>query len=315
MMRARARLRWAGAVLLGIGLAVTSGQRGGADDEHAPPAAAPEAAHAAADADVATLRRFGVTLATAGPDVIDPGLELPGEIRPDATRTAHVAAPFAGTVRSVRVRAGDRVGSGDVLAVIESRSLAAYELRAPFAGIVVSQLVTAGETADSASPAFLVADLRTVWAEISVYQKHLAQVRPGQRVRITAGYDVAATEATISYVTPVLDETTRTATARAVLANDDGRWRPGMFVSASVLDPVQVAVAVPASALQRIAGETVVFVAADGRFRTRAVQVGRTSPTTAEITAGLAAGERCAAANSYLVKAELEKSAAGEDGH
>ncbi len=264
---------------------------------------------AAPTARVAVLERFGVTLATAGPGTVDPGLELPGEIRPDATRTAHVAARFAGVARSVRARVGEAVRRGDVLAVVGSQTLAPYELRAPFDGVIVNSLLVTGEMADPATAAFVVADLGTVWAEISVYQKHLAHVRPGQRVRITAGYGVADAEGTVSYVSPILDETTRTATARAVLSNPDGRWRPGMFVTAYVLDPAEVAVAVPTTALQRRGDETVVFVVDGDVFRPRPITLGRVGLTIAEITTGLAPGERFAATGSFLVKAELGKSA------
>ena len=269
----------------------------------------------APSARVATLERFGVTLATVGPGIVDPGLELPGEIRPDATRTAHVAARFAGVVRAVHARAGETVRTGDVLAVVESQSLAPYELRAPFDGVVVNALSTPGEIADPATAAFVVADLSTVWAEISVYQKHLGHVRPGQRVRIAAGYDVADAEGTVSYVSPTLDETTRTATARAALPNPDGRWRPGMFVTAYVLDPLEVAIAVPTSALQRSGDDTVVFVVDGNVFRPQPVTLGRVGLTTAEVTAGLAPGARIAAAGSFLVKAELGKGADAGHAH
>src|SRR5262245_20524793 len=239
------------AILFAIGLASAGGA---ADDHH------DHEDEGAATARVSVLQQFGVTLATAAPGIVDPGLELPGEIRPDATRTAHVAARFPGVARAVRARTGDTVRKGDVLAIIESQTLAPYELRAPFDGTVVDSLLVMGETADPATPAFVIADLDVVWAEISVYQKHLEQVRPGQRVRVTAGYNVAEAEGSVSYVSPVLDETTRTATARAVLSNTDRRWRPGMFVTAYVLDPAEAAVAVPTTALQREGDATVVYV-------------------------------------------------------
>jgi cobalt-zinc-cadmium efflux system membrane fusion protein len=264
---------------------------------------------------VAVLEQFGVTLATAGPGIVDPGLELPGEIRPDATRTAHVAARFPGVARAVRARLGEVVRQGDVLAVVESQTLAPYELRAPFDGTIVESLLVLGETADPATPAFVVADLEVVWAEISVYQKHLAEVRPGQRVRITAGYGVADAEGSVSYVSSILDETTRTATARAVLPNADRRWRPGMFVTANVLDPAEVAVAVPTTALQREGDQTIVFVVEGDSFRPRQVTLGRVGLTTAEITAGLQPGERFASTGSYLVKAELGKGGGHEHAH
>jgi cobalt-zinc-cadmium efflux system membrane fusion protein len=134
-------------------------------------------------------------------------------------------------------------------------------------------------------------------------------------VRITAGYGVADAEGAVSYVSPILDETTRTATARTVLPNPDGRWRPGMFVTAHVLDPIEAAIAVPTTALQREGEDRIIFVVDGDVFRPRRVTLGRTGLTTAEITAGLQPGERFAATGSYLVKAELGKGAGHEHVH
>jgi cobalt-zinc-cadmium efflux system membrane fusion protein len=51
---------------------------------------------------VEDFARFGVRIATAGPGLVDSGVELPGEVRPNAERTAHIAAQFPGRVREVR---------------------------------------------------------------------------------------------------------------------------------------------------------------------------------------------------------------------
>ena len=61
------------------------------------------------------------------------------------------------------------------------------------------------------------------------------------------------------------------------------------------------------------AGDTVVFVVEGDRFVPRRVTLGRTGKTRAEITSGLASGDRFADAGSFLVKAELGKGAAGHD--
>jgi cobalt-zinc-cadmium efflux system membrane fusion protein len=263
---------------------------------------------------VADFERIGVVIATAGPGIVDAAIELPGEVRPNADRTAHLAPRFAGSVRDVRVEIGARVRAGDVLAVIESDTLARYEMRAPFDAVVVDKHIATGEAVDRNTAAFIVADLSIVWVEISVYAGDLDIVRPGRPVRITgaAAPDMPAADAVISYLSPIVDQQTRTAEARAVIANPDGVWRPGLFVTAHVADPHPAAVAIPRAALQQYEGRPVVFVARGDVFEPRRVRLGRVGQTTAEVRAGLVPGERYAAAHTFRIKAELERGEADE---
>lgn len=275
-------------------------EHGGDDD--APPALSVE-----------TLTRFGVTLATAAPGNVDSGVELPAEVRANGDRVAHLAPRYAGVLREVRARVGETVRAGATVAVVESATLAPYAVQAPFDGVVIDRDAVLGESVTPERAILVIADLSTVWVEIAIYQKDLALVRPGQAVTISPGYGLADERGTIAYVSPVLDQASRTATARVVLPNADGRWRPGSFVNAVVEDPAAAAVLVPRAALQRHDGASVVFVDADGTFQPRPVVVGRLGRSTAEILSGLRAGERVAASNSFLVKAELEKGAGGHD--
>jgi cobalt-zinc-cadmium efflux system membrane fusion protein len=261
---------------------------------------------------VADFERFGVRFASAGPGMVDTGVELPGEVRPNPERTAHLAPQFRGRVREVKAQLGDAVRAGQVLATIESDNLTPFPLSAPFDGVIVDRHVVAGEVAGPERPIFVVADLSTVWVEINVYQRDLAAVRPGERVRIEAGAGVGDGEGSVSYVSPVLDQATRTAIARVVLANPDGRWRPGLFVTARILDPQPAPVVVPRTALQRIDGQPVVFGVHGDEVEPRPVRIGRQGRHLAEIVTGLAAGERYATDGTFLLKAELT---AGGDAH
>jgi cobalt-zinc-cadmium efflux system membrane fusion protein len=277
------------------------------------PADEDEHAHDEAAFAVADFERFGVRLATAGPGDVDVGVELPAEVRPNADRLAHLAARFPGIVRQVRPRVGDRVRAGDVLAVVESESLSTFELRAAFDGVVVDKHIVPGEAVTRERPAFVLADLSTVWVDVAVYQTALPLVRVGRPVVVTASDGTRTATATVSYVAPLVDQATRTTSARVELPNEDGAWRPGLFVTATVFDPVPAAVVVPRRALQTFEGTTVLFVVAGERFAPRPVSVGRVGRTTAEITAGLAAGERFADERAFLVKAELAKDTAGHE--
>ena len=85
------------------------------------------------------------------------------------------------------------------------------------------------------SEAYVVADLRSVWVDLRVYQKDLPLVRPGQPVVIAAGHGIPDAQGTIAYVGPLVGEQTRTALARVVLPNPNGHWRPGLFVTGNVV--------------------------------------------------------------------------------
>jgi len=118
----------------------------------------------------------------------------------------------------------------------------------------------------------------------------------------------------VSFVDPVLGETTRMATARITLPNRDGRLRPGMLASVDLIGPqAQVPVAVATEAIQTIHEHSVVFVRTQAGFEARDVVPGRSDGRRTEIVRGLAAGTTHAAGGSFLLKADLGKSAAGHD--
>lgn len=252
------------------------------------------------------LTRFGVTLATAGPGSVDSGIELLGEVHPNGDRVAHIVPRYPGVVREVLKSVGDRVAAGDVLMRIESNEgLSIYATRARLAGTVIARDIAVGEAVDRDKQAFVIADLSSVWIDLAVYQKDLTAVRIGQRASISAGAEGPAAEGAISYVTPVVDEPTRTSVARVVLSNTNGAWRPGTFVTAHLIDPVAAEVTVPRSALHTLEGRAVVFAESNDGFEAREVRVGRQGEDRAEIVAGLESGVRVAAENSFLLKAEL----------
>lgn len=207
----------------------------------------------------------------------------------------------------------------DELAAIDQQSdeqFAFHELRAPFAGAVIARHITTGEVVTTESDVFQIADLSDVWVNLTVYQKDLTTVRSGQAVRIVTGHNIAEATASVAYVSPVVDEATRTAIARVVLPNDDRRWRPGLFVTGHVrTENVDVALLVPQAALQMVEDEPCVFVVTDAGFEPRHVKLGRANSTHVEIVAGLRPGERYVAEGAFALKAELGKESFGGEGH
>jgi len=257
----------------------------------------------------AKLAAGGAILSAAGSAELSETLQLNGMLRANQESVVQVTPRFPGVVRDIRKRIGDAVVKGDQLASIESnQSLTTYDLTAPISGTIIERQISLGEYASEQKPAFVVADLSTIWVELSVYRHDFKRVRIGNEVLIDPDDGGGDVKATISYVSPVGASDTQTALARAVLANPEGRLRPGLFVTARlVLAKRNASVAVRAGAIQTIENKTVVFVREGDKIEARPVLIGESDAQHAEVKSGLSEGERYVAENSFVVKAEMYK--------
>jgi RND family efflux transporter, MFP subunit len=257
----------------------------------------------------------GIRLREAGPARIRQTLTVYGAIAPDAYRTQQVRARYPGLVREVTREPGQAVSQGDLLLSIESSdSLASYAVRSPITGTVLERHVNPGEAVDASRVLMVVSDLKTVWAQFQVFARDLGRVRGGMPVAIHGVYGDVEGRARLDYVAPAGEVDSQSVVARATLPNRDGRWVPGQFVTgAVVVAEVDAPVAVVPQALQQLDGKPVVFVRTDEGFRPSPVEIGLRDARAVEIKAGLIAGVRYAADNSYLIKADLLKAEGGED--
>ncbi len=264
----------------------------------------------------AKIQAAGIELAKASAGVLRDSLLLNGIVQPNQESLVQVTPRFPGIVRDVRKRIGDVVQKGDVLALIESnQSLTQYELKAALAGTVIDRQTTLGEYVSEQKPAFVIADLSTVWVDFSVYRRDLKRVSIGDQVLIDPADGGETIEAKVSYLSPVGSSDTQSAIARAVVANSGQRLRPGLFITGRLtLSAKKVGVAVKSSALQTVENRTVVFVRNGEKFDARDVEVGERDPHLVEITFGVLEGDVYAAQNSFIVKAEMSKGA-GSDEH
>jgi membrane fusion protein, heavy metal efflux system len=267
---------------------------------------------AMSDAKVAAAE---IELAKAAPAVLHDSLLLNGMVQANRELLVQVTPRFPGVVREVRKRIGDRVEKGDILAIVESnQSLTPYELKAALAGTIIDRQTTLGEYVSEQKPAFVIADLSTVWVDFSVYWRDLGRVRVGEQILIDPADGGPKIEAKISYVSPVGSSETQSALVRAVVPNAEQRLRPGLFATGRLtLSAKKVAVAVKSSALQTLENRTVVFVRDGEKFEARDVEIGERDPDFVEVTFGVLEGDLYAAQNSFIVKAELAKGGAEDN--
>lgn len=261
------------------------------------------------------IRDSRITVETAGPTTLRTKLRVTGQIVANEDRMAHLIPRFPGIVKEARKRLGDRVENGEVLAVIQSNeSLQAYELRAQLAGTVIKKHVSPGEFVGEGEDVYVVADLSTVWVDLNVYRQDFARIKVGQRVVLDIGEGLPKAESKIAYLSPFGASNTQTMLARVELPNPTGDWRPGLFATAEVIvEEATVPVAVKASALQTFRDWNVVFIRVENLFEVRPAELGRRDGEWVEVLSGIAAGQRYAAENSFILKAELGKAGATHD--
>lgn len=192
-------------------------------------------------------------------------------------------------------------------------NVARYELRASAGGHVVEKHITPGEKISDEESVYTIANLDTVWLNISVYTEYVGLIREGQSVVIRAGERTAT--GVVDYVSAVVSEGTRTVAARVVVDNVDRSWKPGEFVMARVeTSEDRAARVVPLEAVQTFEGRDVVFVQHEEGIEPVPVMLGRRNDVTVELLGEEPPlGTPVVVRNSFLIKAELGKSAAGHD--
>jgi cobalt-zinc-cadmium efflux system membrane fusion protein len=221
-----------------------------------------------------------------------------------------VAARTAATEASIALRLAQQqlsaTGSG-------GGALNRIAVRSPIAGQVIARSATLGQAVAADAELFRVANLSKVTVATSLVPTDAGRVKPGARVEVTA--PGRRQEGRVSFVSPILDETTRLVPVIATLDNAGSTWRIGETVNVSILVPASGyrTVAVPSAAVQMIEDKSFVFVRTATGFRATPVTLGRTNGGRVTVTSGLTGSERIASTNSFTLKAELGKGAGGDE--
>ncbi|WP_267382078.1 MULTISPECIES: efflux RND transporter periplasmic adaptor subunit [unclassified Sphingomonas] len=221
-----------------------------------------------------------------------------------------VAARTAATEAGIALRLAQQqlsaTGSG-------GGALNRIAVRSPIGGQVIARSATLGQTVAADAELFRVANLSKVTVTTSLVPNDAGRVKPGARVEVTA--PGRRQEGRVTFVSPVLDETTRLVPVIATLDNAGSTWRVGETVNVSILVPSggDRTVAVPSAAVQMIEDKSFVFVRTPTGFRAMPVTLGRTNGGQVVVTSGLTGSERIASTNSFTLKAELGKSAAKDE--
>ena len=199
------------------------------------------------------------------------------------------------TVHSLKASLQDRRASYD----LAQKKLADAVIKAPVAGSISERLVQPGEFIRENTPVATIVQVSPLTLKTAIQEKHASLIKPGQVIE----FDVEAFvnrkfKGTIAYVSPAVDQTTRTFAVEALVDNGDRQLKPGFFTKGVVLTHVDAQVlAVPDEAISTLAGVSTVYIIENGKARQQQISLGARQNKLVEVTSGLKGDEQLATTN------------------
>ena len=254
--------------------------------------------------------KVGIETAVATQKVLRQTITSYGTLSTGAEQLSHMRARFSGLITAVNASIGDMVRRGDLLAEVESNeSLKTYKVKAPISGTVVQRHANTGEVTKD-QVLFSIANFDTLWAEFRIYPAQREKVSAGKRVEITSGDRLI--EGEISHIIPALDKPYQLA--RVKIDNRQLGLSPGLLVEGRVVfGDLAVPLAIEKGGIQNVGSQAGVFIQEGDSYQFTPLRLGRSDDRYVEVLGGLQNGQRYVNRNSYLIKADIEKSEAEHD--
>lgn len=256
---------------------------------------------------------FGIETAIAGPATLQQSLNVVGSITANNEYSRDITARFDGLVQSVEASIGDFVNQGDKLLTIESnQSLISYTIAAPISGVITQRNINPGEQSDGQT-LLTIMDTSTVWADLSIFPGDRSQVKIGAPVTIFSPVNEEPVQGTIDRFNITVG-INQTIIARVAIENGNGLFSPGTFVKGKIkTGEIPVPLAVKRTGLQPFRDFTVVYAKIGNDYEVRMLELGRQDKQWIEVLGGLNPGTEYVSENSYILKADIEKSGASHD--
>jgi membrane fusion protein (multidrug efflux system) len=176
-------------------------------------------------------------------------------------------------------------------------------IRAPFSGRVGLRRVSVGTLISPGDVITTLDDTSVIKLDFSVPENFVATLREGLSVRATApAYPGRTFTGQVASIDSRVDMNTRSVTVRALLTNEDGALKPGMFLNVALAKDERETVVIPEEALTPEAEKQFVFVVVDGKSLRREVRIGGRRPGSVEVLAGLNPGDQVVVEGTQKVR-------------
>jgi RND family efflux transporter MFP subunit len=182
-------------------------------------------------------------------------------------------------------------------------------VRAPLSGNIIESPIVRGDQIAEGASLFKIADLSLLWAHVHIFEKDLSRIKQGMSALVKVqAYPDQAFEGTLTLMSDVIDEKSRTVIGRVQVLNSRGLLKPGMYAEVELtLSSSAKALLVPEAAVQDLEGRKVIFIpAGDFSFRYQEVDVGQKINGWVEVEKGLSPGDSYVR-DGFLLKSEYLK--------
>jgi cobalt-zinc-cadmium efflux system membrane fusion protein len=240
-------------------------------------------------------------------------IKVYGKLVLPANAKRQITARFEGEIKQVHVGLGDVVKQGQLLLTIESNeSLQSYPIKAPIAGVISQQPANTGEQT-GARNLLEITQANKLLAELAVFPMDVASVKQAAPVSLMVnGQEATLTSAISGKRLPIRDDQARLFLAE--VDNTNGQLSEGTFVSALIeVETFDVPLAVKRVGLQSFRDFTVVYAKVGEQYEVRMLELGREAGEWVEVLGGINVGTEYVTNNSYIIKADIEKSGASHD--
>ncbi len=187
-------------------------------------------------------------------------------------------------------------------------------IASPASGIILEKMVNEGQSIGMGMELYKLADLSRVWVVAYVYQRDLPLLSTGSRAEVEMDYaGRKPIPGRVTFISPVLDEASRTAEIRVEVANTPAMdLKPEMFATVHFQGAVhQGVIAVPDQAIIRSGRRNLAVIALGaGYFQPREVTLGTSADGYVEILSGIEEGDDLVVSSQFLIDSESNLRAA-----
>jgi multidrug efflux pump subunit AcrA (membrane-fusion protein) len=198
-------------------------------------------------------------------------------------------------VRSLKASLQDRRASYE----LAQKKLADAVIKAPVAGAVSERLVQPGEYIRENIPVVSIVQVNPLKLMTAIQEKYASLIRQGQEVEFNVeAFHNRMFKGKVAYISPAVDQATRTFPVEALVENNDRVLKPGFFAKGVVLTKVdENVIAVTEDAISTLAGVSTVYVIEGGKARAQQVTLGARQDNLVEVVSGLKGDETLATTN------------------
>ena len=178
-------------------------------------------------------------------------------------------------------------------AALARKTLRDATVRAPFSGLIGDRFVSVGEYVQPASKVASIVQTSPLLLQLSAPEEYVGHVTPNGEVTFkVVAYPKDTFTAIINYIAPAVRPTSRDLVFDALVPNEDGRLRSGMFATASLKLPDETLPAVPRSSLRTQDATHRLLMVIEGRIEERIIQIGAERDGYVVVLDGARPGER-----------------------